>query len=744
MENSQTRPERASMAQQLDDEIDLLQLWQTVWRRKWSILTLTLVMMMLAALVVLSMTPIYRASATLLIEQKAAKAVSIEEVYGLDGGSSEYLQTQFELLKSRGLAERVVRQLNLTTHPEFDPRQQPEPLIDVSGVLASLDVRSWLPMTTPDDLVEPEAMTEARIFEEVVQAFMERITISPVMKTQLVKVEIEMADARLAAQASNALANAYIESQLEARLAMTQTATTWMNERLSGLKSKLQESERRLQAFRESENLVDLEGVTTVAGGELSQTGDRLIDARRSRAEAESQYRQVASMRSNGWQRMASVPAVLSNQLVQQFKADEGKASSKVQELSRRYGPKHPKMIAAQSELRSATANLRSQVEQVVASIEREYQLATANERSLQSSFNQNKEQIQDIKRKEFKLRELQREVDGNRSLYDTFMTRLKETSATSDFESVNARIVDPAVVPDKPVKPKKSLVVAIAGLLAMMAGIGMALLLEFLNNTFKSTEDVETKLNLPVLGILPLLKGKERRDIATMFTRDEDRSFTESIRTIRTGVVLSGLDNPHKVLVVTSSIPGEGKSSVAANLAFAMGQMEKVLLIDADMRRPTVAKSFDFPVGTPGLANLVAGTARLEDCIKELDDNVSVIPAGTVPPNPLELLSSQRFTKALQVLEGRFDRIVIDSPPTQAVSDALVLSTHANALIYVVKSESTSIPLVKRGVGQLLQNNAPITGVVLNQVDIKKAQKHGYSYGGYYDYYGYSGGKEA
>ncbi|WP_245912585.1 GumC family protein [Marinobacterium halophilum] len=732
------------MAQQLDDEIDLLQLWRTIWRRKWSILTLMLVVMMLAALVVLSMTPIYRASSTLLIEQQAAKVVSIEEVYGLEGNSNEYLQTQFELLKSRGLAERVVRQLNLTTHPEFDPRQQPEPLIDLKGLFDSMDVSRWLPMTTPDDLVESEVMTEALIFDAVVKAFMERTSISPIMKTQLVRVQIEMADARLAAQAANALANAYIESQLEARLAMTQTATTWMNDRLSGLKGKLQESERRLQEFRESENLVDLEGVTTVAGGELSQTGDRLIDARRNRAEAESQYRQVASMRNGGWQRLASVPAVLSNQLVQQLKAEEGRARSKVQELSRRYGPKHPSMISAQSELSAATTNLRSQVDQVVASIEREYQLATANERSLQGSFNENKEQIQDIKRKEFKLRELQREVDGNRSLYDTFMTRLKETSATSDFESVNARIVDPAVVPDEPVKPKKSLVVAIAGLLALMAGIGMVLLLEFLNNTFKSTEDVETKLNLPVLGILPMLKGKERRDIATMFTRDEDKSFTESIRTIRTGVVLSGLDNPHKVLVVTSSIPGEGKSSVAANLAFAMGQMEKVLLIDADMRRPTVAKSFDFPVGTPGLANLVAGTARLEDCIKELDENLSVIPAGTVPPNPLELLSSQRFAKVLRVLEDRYDRIIIDSPPTQAVSDALVLSTHANALIYVIKSESTAIPLAKRGVGQLLQNNAPVTGVVLNQVDIKKAKKQGYSYGGYYDYYGYSETRKA
>ncbi|MNQ78874.1 Tyrosine-protein kinase YwqD [compost metagenome] len=197
-------------------------------------------------------------------------------------------------------------------------------------------------------------------------------------------------------------------------------------------------------------------------------------------------------------------------------------------------------------------------------------------------------------------------------------------------------------------------------------------------------------------------------------------------------------MDDPHKILVVTSSIPGEGKSTVAANLACALGQMEKVLLIDADMRRPTMAKNFGFAVGTPGLANLIAGTAKLEECVKHIE-GIDMLSAGAVPPNPLELLSSARFEKVVEFLRSKYDRIVIDSPPTQAVSDALVLGTLANALIYVVKSEATPIPLVQKGIGQLLQNNAPVTGIVLNQVDIKKAQKQGYSYGGYYDYYGYS-----
>lgn len=721
-----------------DDEIDLLQLWQTIWRRKWSIITLVLVVMMVTALAVLSMTPIYRAGATLLIEQKSAKVVSIEQVYGLDGSGNEYLQTQFELLKSRALAERVVKQLNLTTHPEFDPRQQPEPLIDIGGLLANFKPSQVVPATLPEDLEEGVDPTEAQIFDSVTKAFMGRISIVPQGKSQLVRVEVEMADPRMAARAANALANGFIESQLEATMEMSMTATNWMNSRLSELRDTLKRAEDRLQAFREAENLVDVNGVATISAAELSLTGDRMIDARRQRAEAQSQYQQVQTMRSGGWEKLATIPAVLGHPLIQQFKADEARARAKVDELSKRYGARHPAMEAARSDLNAASASLRGQVEQIVAGIERNYQLAVANENSLQASFNANRSQIQEISRKEFRLRELQRDVDTNRALYDTFMTRLKETAATADLESANARVVDQAVVPTIPVKPKKSLIVAIAGLLALFVGIGLTLLIEALNNTFKSTDQVESKLNLPVLGILPLVKNKQRAEVAHLFSDNKDRSFSESIRTIRTGVVLSGMDDPHKILVITSSIPGEGKSTVAANLAMALGQMEKVLLIDADMRRPTLAKNFDFAVGTPGLANLIAGTAKLEECIKHVD-GIDMLGAGAVPPNPLELLSSARFEKVLEFLRSKYDRVVIDSPPTQAVSDATVLATHANALIYVVKSEATPIPLAQKGVGQLLQSNAPVTGVVLNQVDIKKAQKHGYSYGGYYDYYGYS-----
>ncbi|ASL29061.1 GumC family protein [Azotobacter chroococcum] len=744
MESNAQTPARPWIAQYGDDdETDLLQLWQTIWHRKWSILSLVVVVMMVAVLVVQSIIPTYRAATTVLIEEKQANVVSIEQVYGLEGSGKEYLQTQFELLKSRALAERVVRELNLTTHPEFDPRQQPEPLIDIRGLLASVNANKAVPTTLPEDLEEGVDPTEAQIFNAVTHAFMKRISIEPVGKSQLVKVQVDMADARLAARAANALANGFIESQMEATMNMSATATTWMNSRLGELREKLKEAEERLQAFREKENLVDVDGVATISAAELSATSDRMIDARRQRAEAESLYRQVQTSRSAGWERLATIPAVLGDPLIQQFKANEARAKAKVEELAKRYGDRHPTMEATRTELAAASASLRGQVEQVIAGIERNYQMAAANEGSLRASVEANKAQIQNISRKEFQVRELQREVDASRTLYETFMTRLKETAATADLETANARVVDTATVPTTPVKPKKALIVALAGLLALLAGIGISLLLATLNNTFKSTEDIEGKLNLPVLGILPLVKNKQRDQIAHLFTSNEDKTFSESIRTIRTGLILSGINWPHKVLVVTSSVPYEGKSTVAANLAFALGQIEKTLLIDADLRRPTLAKNFDFPVGTPGLANLIAATARLEDCIRQVD-GIDIIGAGAVPPNPLELLSSPRFAKTIELLKSKYERIVIDSPPTQAVSDATVLATQANALIYVIKSEATPIPLAQKGIGQLLQSNAPVTGVVLNQVDVKKAKKYGYSYGGYYDYYGYSSTQRA
>lgn len=725
--NSPVRPDRPwqrSTSTDDSDFIDLKKIWHAVWSRKWGIVLLVAVVAVLTAVLLSRMTPIYKAVASVIIEVKGTPVVSFQPA-NAPTEVSEYLQTQLSLIQSRGVAEKVVRDLELTEHPEFDLRQQPGPLINIGGMLDAIMGE------------EPEPLTEAQIMDHATQVFMDRTTVWVEGKSQLVYLSVAMADKLMAAQAANHLATSYIEAQLEAKVEMSMTAASWMNTRLVDLRQNLKDSEDRLQAYLDAEGLVDMDGVGTISANELSLTGDRMIDARRQRAEAESQFRQVESMRDQGWERLASVPAVLGHPLIQQFKADRAHARSRVEDLSRRYGDRHPAMQSARSDLNAATASLRQQVEQVVASIERSYQLAVANENSLRASFNDNKEQIQDISRKEFKVRDLQREVEANRALYDTFMTRLQETTATSDLSSTNARIVDEAIPPAQASEPNTRLFMVVALFLALVAGIAQAIIREILDNTFKSSDEVETKLNLPVMGIVPQVPRNLRKQVSHLFQRNEEKRFCEAIRTIRTNITLTEGNQLRQVLVVTSTAPGEGKSSVSANLAFAMGQLNRVLLIDADLRRATLDQTFEFAPGTPGLANLIGGNAKLDDCIRSVG-NVDMISAGTVPSNPLELLSSPRFAKLLEAVKGRYDRIIIDSPPSQAVSDAAVLSILADAVIYVIKSESTLIPHAQKGVAQLLQSNAPVAGVVLNHVDVEKAKRNG-QFRGYYDHYGYS-----
>lgn len=740
------------------DTIDLMKLWRVIWRAKWNIGWLVLLSVALAIAAVSMITPQYVGSATLLINEKNPPLMSFQQVKDSSSNSSDYLQTQQALLQSRELAERAVRKLNLTTNPITDPRQQPKPWFTPRKWLAELNSGQWLPglaFLTPVQATP----TEQDIFNQVTQNLMLHTSIKFVGKSQLLEIEVELPDPKLAADVANALAQGFIDSQLDTSVKSSQTTTSWMNTRLVELRDNLRRAENKLQGYREEQGLVDVGGVATISANELEMTGNRMIDARRNRAEAESQYRQAKSLSNGDLSRLSSVPAVLTNPLVQQFQGELAKAQAKVEELSGRYGPKHPALASAQLELRAATTSLRLQVQQVIAGIERQYQLAVASEQALQGSFNTNKAQIQDISRKEFQLREFQREVDSSRALYETFITRLKETAATSDMDSTKVRIVDPAIAPLEASKPRKALTVAIVAVVAALIGVIMAFLFDTLSNTFKTDDSIESTLNTPLLSVVPLVMKKSRRQLARLFDDNDHPRFSETIRNLRTWLMLQSNERPAQVVLVTSTVSGEGKSTIANNLACSLTPLERVLLIDADLRQPTLSSNFDFPADAPGLANVIAGTARLEDCIRTVG-NLDMLPAGNVSPSsldmfssprlpgpgehrhgprqppPQDLLSSPRVARMLDALKSRYRHIIIDSPPAEMVSDALLLAKHSDAVIYVVKAESTPVSQVQKGLATLQQSHAPVFGIVLNQVDLRKARKYGYSHSDtFYDY---------
>lgn len=707
------------------EEIDLSYYWSIVWREKWRIGVLVGVVALIALVVAYSLTPIFRASATMLIEAKAANVVSIEEVYGIDATQREYFATQFEILNSRQLAKEVIADLNLESHPEFDPSRRES-------------LSRFIPF-----LPEPKPPTKEQIHQSVVRQFQEQLSIQPIRNTQLVRVSFDSSDASLTYQVANKLGEAYIDNHLESRLALTQKAADWLTERLTGMRDDLERAEQELQSFRERENLIDVSGVSTLNVKEIDEIQQQLVASRNRVTEAKSQFEAVGSISSGYEERWETLPGVLSDGLAQRLKENEAEASQELSQLAKRYGPKHPRLIAAQSKFDEAQEVFRRQVVKVVSGFEKIFRQAQADQRELERVLQRSKSDIQGINRKRYELSQLEREVQTNRQLYDMFFTRFKETN-TADFEAANARFVDRAVKPFSPVEPRKAVIVLLSALLAGFIGVLLAFLRDILDNTVKSASEVEGKLHQPVIGVIPRVNAKKNVDLemSEAVLDKSEQSFSEAVRTLRTSVVLSGIDSPLKRLVVTSSVPGEGKTTCSMNLAFAFGQLENVVLLDADMRRPSVADNCHLEHRSPGLSNIIAETETLENCTYAYK-GIDVIPAGVVPPNPLELLSSKRFDDLLRVLADKYDRVIIDSAPTQAVSDSMVLSTHVDGVLYVVKSDSTATQVAQDGLNRLSRVNAHLLGVVLNQFDPVSASRYG-GYGkGYYDYYGY-GSKEA
>jgi len=720
-----------------DDGIDLLELWRSVAKRKWAVLGLVMAVGLLAWAVALSMTPIYRATTVVMFETAKAKVVSIEDVYAGASGNREYMTTQLEIMRSREVALKAVQALKLWEHPAFDPRvSRQQPWSELTD-----PVRSALGMAPPAPVTD---WTPERLAEAVVGPFQASMEVELLRTSQIAQVSFESSDPALSARMANTLAQVFIENDLNARYEMTRQATNWLQDRVKDLKDKVLQSERALQTFRERSGIISSQGAAqSGASNQLDGLTTRLIDARLRRTDAETAYEQVRSAASKGSD-LSTIPAVLKAPGMADAKRNLQEAERKFNEVAQRYGFEHQRHIAAKAELETSQQALKNQLDNTVSSIRREYEAAVAVQEQIERALGQAKSSVQNLNRSEFELGVLQREAESNREMYNMFMTRAKETTNTSDLQSPIARIVDQALTPTAPVKPRKTQMVLVALLLALLVGVGASLLLDQLDKTLKTADDVERKLHVPLLTTLPLLnKSEARRATSARLFEDQPNSvFAESIRTARSGVLLSALDEPHRVLLVTSSLPGEGKSTFSLNLALAHAQTQRTLLIDADMRRPSIAKALDLAPGVAGLSSFVAGTRPLADCVQTVaGTRLTVMPSGPLPPNPLELISSQRFKERLAALSEHFDMVIIDSPPVELVSDALMLCAVSTGVIYVTQAMETAAPMVRKGLERVRRADGQVLGLVLNQFDFKRAHKYYGDYSGYGKYgYGKKG----
>lgn len=518
----------------------------------------------------------------------------------------------------------------------------------------------------------------------LVKAFLSNLTISPIRNSRLVKVEYDSHDPQLAAQIANTLAGEYIDYNLELKLKAVQQAGDWLRLRVDEMQVKVRESEEAFERFKE-----------TIP------------------AQITAQVESKAAMKE-----MESRPEVVNNKFIQELRTEEIRLTSKRSELSEKYGPKHPQMIQLQSELATLRDKLEREIKRLVGAVKIE-------------------------ESPQYLL--LKREADANRQLYEVLLKRLKETALTESLPRSNIQVVDPAQPSQSPIKPKKGMNLLLAVIVGLTMGAGLAFFFEYLDNTIKSPEDIERVIAAPLLGIVPSAgrAKKPPRAIETILFSEPRSSQAEAYRTIRTGVLLSSAERPPKIVLVTSPGAMEGKTTTAANLAIAMAQAgNSTLLIDADLRKPRIHQLFaqeNSPAGsndnTKGLSPVLVGEIPLEAAIRQTPiPLLSVLTSGPIPPNPAELLGSQKMRDLIDELAKTFDRIIIDSPPLVPVTDATLLAMLCDGVVLVVKESQTTKHLAITARTRLAEAKAKLLGVVLNDVNLRK---DGYHYYPYYQYYG-------
>jgi polysaccharide biosynthesis transport protein len=712
-----------------ESKLALLDHWRSIKKRKWPVLGLATALAALGAAVAFSMTPIYRSTATVLIEPGKPKFLSMEDMLGGAMQTKEHYQTQVEILKSREVALRTVNSMKLWTDAQFDPRKgDASAMTKVKSMVGlSAATKDWTDETLADSAVKP---------------LMLNLSIEPVRLSQLVKVSFDSPDAKLAARVANDISSNYIDSDRDAKFKLAQSLNGWLEKRATTLRENLLESEKALQTYREEKGLINLSGSAQgLAGMQINEANQRLAEARVKRMQLEGTYNMVSNTSNSDY---SNVPAVANHPSVQLAVQQEGAAQKLVAELSETLGSNHSKMQEAQSSLASAQRYLAQQRRMAARSLVQEYTLARQTEKSLETALASATGGVQDVNRKEFQLQVLEREVSSNKQLYDLFMSRAKEMDAGSDLQAAVARVVDTAVVSAIPVRPNKSQIILVAFVLGLMLGAMGAVLLDRMDNTIKGSESAEIKLQQPVLAVLPALTGEALENVATLFLREPNSHHAEAIRTARTGIQLSDVDQRHRLIMVTSSVPAEGKTSTSINLALALAQTKRTLLIDADMRRPQVGVRLGMAANAKGLSNLVTGSATLKDCVHQVEgSSLLVMPSGDVPPNPLDLLVSQRFKDVLRHLQPQLDFIIIDTPPVELVSDAVAVAPMVTSTIYVVRATETPVPVIRKGLSRLQRSGANIMGVIVNGLNFDDAQRYyGESVNGGYGntyYHGYS-----
>ena len=703
-------------------------------KHQWLILTFLLTVVTVVTIASFKMKPVYQAAARVEVDKEAQSMQPFPDSNGFGEyeDTEAYIETQTKILQSETLALMTIKSLDLARYPEF------------GGSPGSI---AW------------QHAASAPTRPAILGAFLGRLVVKRVPNSRLIEVQFEAEDPQLAAQIVNGHLHNYVEENFRSKYDATTQASNWLSAELEELRIKVEKSEDARIAYQRENQIWQIDEKEDITSQKLGDLSKAVTEAQTDVAQKEALYRMAISGNVD------ALPAARNNDVVSTLLKRKSELDEQHAEALDQYGPNFPKVLrlaAQQKEVEESLANARKTM---VESVEEEFNTARSHVELLQEALDKQKAEANDLAEKLVQYHILQHDAESNKQLYDGLLQKLKEAGITAGLRSSNIRVVDPALAPSSPSRPQKARNILLAILVGLVGGVGLALFREYLDNTVKSPDDIESLTGLPSLAVVPSLPGL--RTSHSRFSRlarqaapqsasgprvellsyiQPKSQISEAFRALRTSLLLSQADHPPQVILVTSALPREGKTTAAVNLAVTLAQLgDRTLLMDSDLRKPGIRRALNLTIGKEmGLSSYLAGVSTLDEVIipHPTINNLAALTTGPVPPSPADLLSSHRMREAIVELRHRFKFIVIDSPPVMAATDAVIPSALTDGVLLVVRSGETPKEAFTRTRDLLAAVKCRLLGVVLNAVD-SSAPDYYYSYR-YYPYaYGYGYGED-
>jgi capsular exopolysaccharide synthesis family protein len=738
-----------------DDVIDLRAIFSRLWRGKWIILICILFGGTFGYLTASQYEPTYRAGAKVMFDAPGMDIIDIGNGATAPVRQDE-LQDQIEVLRSTNLAAKVVDELGLLANPEFNPRLRPETVTLTDRVRDLLTLPDWAqaqlrdlglmpPPPPPQPEPDPEdlASLERRI---VIQNVLDQLSTQPVPNSRVIEIAFTSGNPATAARVANGFAEQYIVDQLDARLEATRAATDWLSGRVDELRERLQVAEEAVESARATLSFEAGQSLE-ITQQQLQALNATLSVARNETRTAEATYDRLQSALENEAE-YGAIPEFRNSPLISDFRSRRTELLSQRAALLENVDEGHPAVERVDALLEEASRNMRAEAEQIVEAARLEWESLRQEQEEIEADVRELETLALEQSRDQVTIRQLEREAEASRVLYENFLSRLQETSEQERLEEPDARILTRAEPPLSPQTQRENRTILLSLIVGAMAGVGIIFLLDKLNNTFRSAPQLEQMTGETVLGVLPLVGRRLRRKTVLQRFRERPKSgLAEAVRSLRTSILFSNVDTPPKVVMFTSSVPREGKSTTAMLVALTSRQMGRsAVIVDCDLRLPALADLLGARDDRPGLLSAIEGTASLDEAIhRDEESGLHVLMTKKSEPrssvNAADILSSQRFDDLIEELKSVYDIVILDTPPALAVADPRILSSHADVVAYVVRWDSTPRGAVLEGLKELRTVNAPVAGVVLSMVNEAKAARYayeGYSYyrGKYRNYY--------